>query len=156
MDQRLVLLRPETIVDLQKQLERTVGLSSKGFLYLAGETTASEGRCLVERLVEGRPEGETEADALTRVADALAVLGWGRFEVTMADPKGRRYLLTLDNSPIAEAYGSSAKPVCHLLAGWLAGIAQSVLGQSLFCEETVCRAQGKAHCEFELRPRPHA
>lgn len=155
LNQRLLIVRPEVIVDLQKQLEQSLGLSSKGFIYLAGEKSAKEGHNLLEGFSDGQ-EGELgPLDALNRVADSMALLGWGRLEVTTTDAAAQRYMLTLENSPIAEAYGPSKKPVCHILAGWLAGVADNILGRNLLCEEVACRSQGKPRCEFELRPMPY-
>ncbi len=155
-DHRYVLARPETLVNIQKQLEQTVGQSTKGFLYLAGEKSAQEGLHLVERLTEGIDTRSMNVQGLKRMIDVLALLGWGRFEITELDVDARRYGLSLSNSPLAEAYGPSKRPVCHLLSGFLAGIGLDLLGQSLLCEETACKAQGKPRCEFRLQPMPFA
>jgi len=153
--QRLLILRPEALIDLQKQLEETVGLSSKGFLYLAGEKSAREGHAVFDRLAPSQPAPADEPTLLARSIEPLAFLGWGRFGVSPVDADAHRYLVTLENSPLAEAYGESKRPVCHLLAGWVAGTAEHVLGKSFLCEETACRSQGKPHCEFVLRPMPY-
>ncbi len=155
-DHRYVLTRPETLVNIQKQLEQTVGQSTKGFLYLAGEKSAKDGLHLVERLTEGIDRKAMNSDGLKRITDVLALLGWGRAEVTEFDVEARRYSLALSNSPIADVYGPSKKPVCHLVAGFLAGIGVDLLGQQLLCEEVACKAQGKPRCEFRLQPMPFA
>lgn len=153
--QRLLILRPEALVDLQKHLEQTVGLSSKGFLYLAGEKSAREGRALFERIgPRPPPPAQDEFELLAQSIAPMAFLGWGRFDVVPEDRPVHRYLVTLENSPIAEAYGESKKPVCHLLAGWVAGTAEHVLGQSFLAEEISCRSMGQPRCEFQLRPTP--
>ena len=154
-DQRLLVLRPEALVDLQKHLEDTIGLSSKGFLYLAGEKSARAGHNLFVS-PESSEADPVDATALLRQRIApLSLLGWGRFDVSAEDASARLFLVTLGNSAIAEAYGESKKPVCHLLAGWIAGTSEAVLDENLLCEETVCRSQGKPRCEFHLRPTPY-
>lgn len=155
LQQRLLIIRPEALVALQKHLEDTIGLSSKGFLYLAGEKSAREGHDLFASLAASRANAHDALDVLRQRIAAMSLLGWGRLGVVVEDAATHRYLVSLENSPIAEVYGDSKKPVCHLLAGWIAGAAQSVLGQSLLCEEIACRAQGKARCEFRLRPTPY-
>ncbi len=155
LQQRLLIIRPEALVDLQKHMEDTIGLSSKGFLYLAGEKSAREGHDLFTSLASAQASDHDALDVLTKRIAAMSLLGWGRLGVVVEDAAAHRYLVSLENSPIAEAYGDSKKPVCHLLAGWIAGTAQSVLGQSLLCEEISCRSQGKARCEFRLRPTPY-
>ncbi len=154
-DQRLLIMRPGALADLQKHLEETLGLSSKGFLYLAGEKSAREGHALFERPDESRPASPDETVRLAASIAPLALLGWGRLELGAIDPGAHRFLVTLENSPIAEAYGESKRPVCHLLAGWVAGIAERVLGRSFLCEEMSCVSQGKPRCEFQLRPMPY-
>ncbi len=154
--QRLLILRPEALVDLQKQLEGTVGLSSKGFLYLAGEKSATEGHALFGDFLRPRGPDEDEPAVLARSIAPLGLLGLGRFDVAPVDVGAHRYLVTLENSPLAEVYGESRKPVCHLLAGWVAGTARRVLGGNFLCEEMTCRSQGKPRCEFQLRPMPRA
>ncbi len=151
---RLLIMRPDALVDLQRNLEATVGLSSKGFLYLAGEKTGREGHALLDPI---DAPAASSADEPARIADSVAplgFLGWGRFEVAPVDLGAHRYLVVVENSPIAEAYGESEKPVCHLLAGWLAGSVGRALGREFLCEELSCRVQGKPRCEFQLRPMP--
>lgn len=153
--QRLLILRPEAIVDLQKHLEETVGLSSKGFLYLAGEKSVREGHALFNGLTRPSAAPEDELSLLIHSVRPLALLGWGRFELASLNSSASRYRVTVESSPIAEAYGESKKAVCHLLAGWIAGAAEQALGRSFLCEETACRSQGKPRCEFLLRPMPY-
>ena len=156
LQQRLLIVRPEALVDLQKHLEETIGLSSKGFLYLAGEKSASEGHDVFASLAPAPAESLAPLDALRKRIGAMSLLGWGRLDVVAEDPSARRFLVSLEDSPIAEAYGDSKRPVCHLLAGWIAGTAQAVLAEDLLCEEVACRAQGRPRCEFRLRPTPYA
>ena len=86
----------------------------------------------------------------------MPLLGGGRLGVVAGAPWARRFLVSLEDSPIAEAYGDSKRPVCHLLAGWIAGTAQAVLAEDLLCEEVACRAHGRPRSEFRLRPTPYA
>lgn len=155
-DHRFLLLRPEILVNVQKQLEQTVGQSTKGILYLAGEKSGREGLHTVESLLEGVDVSSANPDTLKRMVDVMALLGWGRCEVTLLDVDARRFALTLVNSPIAEFYGPSKKPVCHLVAGWLAGVGMILLDEQLLCEEVACKAMGRSGCEFQLRPMPFA
>jgi len=73
-------------------------------------------------------------------------------EISLFDPEHGRLVLTVSNSPLARAYGSSKKPVCHFLTGWIAGLGRNLLERDVLCEETACEAQGHGRCEFELRP----
>ena len=145
-----VIIRPEAIVNIQKQLEATIGGSSKGILYLSGERSASSGLNLFESLVS--TEAPMTLANARRLMEAAALVGWGRAVISEFDPEHGRLLLTITNSPLARAYGSSKKSVCHFLAGWIAGIGRNLLDCEVLCEETSCAAQGHDRCEFELRP----
>src|SRR5439155_20402644 len=52
-DQPCLILRPEVIVSIQKQLEQTVGGSAKGILYLAGERSSDAGLKFLGALTGG-------------------------------------------------------------------------------------------------------
>lgn len=145
-----LIVRPEAIVNIQRQLEVTIGGSSKGILYLSGERSAQDGMNPLESIV---PTGAPLTLAnVRRITDASALLGWGHVEISLFDPERGRLLLTVNNSPLARAYGSSKKPVCHFLSGWIAGLGRTLLEREVLCEETSCAAQGHDRCEFELRP----
>src|SRR3990172_8192989 len=82
---RYGFLRPEVLVNIQKQLEQTVGASTKGFLYLAGERSAEAGLGLSGELLEGLDATRLTKEAFRRLADALAIIGYGRFELVASD-----------------------------------------------------------------------
>jgi len=145
-----LIVRPEAIVNIQRQLELTIGGSSKGILYLSGERSAQEGMNPLESVLSTRAP-LTLANA-RRLMDVSALLGWGRLEMSLFDPEHGRLVLTVSNSPLARAYGGSKKPVCHFLTGWIAGLGRNLLEREVLCEETACAAQGHGRCEFELRP----
>src|SRR5712691_2645660 len=70
-----VIVRPESIFNIQRQLEQTIGGSSKGILYLSGERSARDGMNPFESIVSARVP-LTLANA-RRLMDASALLGWG-------------------------------------------------------------------------------
>ncbi len=154
-DQACLILRAEVIVSIQRQLEQTVGGSAKGILYLAGERSSDTGLKFLGALTGGVPLPLT-MDGAKRIIDASALTGWGRTEIMHFDPDRGRFTVARHNSPIAKAYGPSKKPVCHFLAGWMAGIGRLLVGKELLCEELSCAAQGHERCEFELQPMPMA
>ncbi len=148
--ERIILLAPSVVVNVQKQLEETVGISARGFLYLAG---ARSGKAIVENLTD-RP---SRHDEFWRAAlERLSAQGWGHFVLTVVDAAGGKYSVGLDESAIASSYGSSKKPVCHLLAGFIAGLTEALHGRTLLCDEIACESQGRPRCEFEVRPTLYA
>src|SRR5207302_7560122 len=133
-----VIVRPEAIVNIQRQLEQTIGGSSKGILYLSGERSARDGMNPFESIVSTRAP-LTLANA-RRLMDASALLGWGRLEISLFDPENGRLVLAVTNSPLARAYGASKKPVCHFLTGGSRGLV---------------RASWSARCSAKRPRAPH-
>src|SRR3989442_5082446 len=78
-DQPCLILRPEVIVSIKKQLEQTVGGSAKGILYLAGERSSDAGLKFLGGLTSGVSAPLT-MDGAKRIIDASALTGWGRTE----------------------------------------------------------------------------
>ena len=153
---RYMLCRPQILVNIQKQLEQTVGPSTKGFLYLAGEKSAEEGLDEVRALMQGVSIDRLSMETFPRLVDAFALLGYGRSRMLSSDPAADRFQLALDDSPIADAYGPSKKPVCHLFAGFYGGVWRHLLKEEYLCEEISCKAQGHPYCMFDLQPTPSA
>jgi predicted hydrocarbon binding protein len=145
-----VIVRPEAITGIQKQLEATIGGSAKGILYLAGERSARDG---ISPLTPAVPKGGPLSLAnARRILDSTALLGWGRVDIARFDHDGGRLMITVRNSPLARAYGASNKPVCHFVSGWIGGLGRLLMDRDVLCEEIACVAQGHNRCEFELRP----
>lgn len=71
------------MVNIQKQLEATVGISARGLLYLAG---ARSGKAIVENPAD-RPSRSDEF--FLHALERLSAQGWGYFSVTVVDPRER-------------------------------------------------------------------
>ena len=56
--------------------------------------------------------------------------------------------VSMRRSPVAEAYGPSAGPVCHLIRGVLESLAAATFGRSCTVVETACAAMGAPVCRF--------
>src|SRR3989475_5425187 len=79
-----VIVRPEAIVNIQRQLEQTIGGSSQGIFYLSGERSAPDGRHPFESIVSTRPP--LTLPNARRLMGASAPLGWGPLWVSLFDP----------------------------------------------------------------------
>jgi bacteriochlorophyll 4-vinyl reductase len=152
MGHRIMLFRFEFLVAIQKQLETTIGTSAKGVLYLAGERAAQEVLPAMADRLKQLPSGKEALVALQRMSDIWATIGAGRATVTMFTPAEGRYSFKIEDSTYPAAYGPSSRPVCHLWAGWAAGVIKRLFGRDVLCEEVQCRAMGARFCEFEIRP----
>ena len=152
MGHRIMLFRFEFLVAIQKQLETTIGTSAKGVLYLSGERAAAEVMPAMASRLKELPTGKEALTEIQRMSDIWATIGVGRAIITMFTPGEGRYSFKIEDSTFPVAYGPSSRPVCHLWAGWAAGVAKRLFGRDVLCEEVACRSMGARFCEFEIRP----
>jgi len=135
-----ILVRPETLVGLQKAVEAALGPA-------AGECVAAGGRA-----GGARATAALRGVAGERVEQLLSqgqAIGWGRFYLERLTPTA--LVVTVADSPFARAYGGASGPVCHLTRGVLEALATAVLGRPAAVIETACAAAGAARCRFETR-----
>jgi len=140
---RYLLIRPETLADIQKGIEDRLGPKSGEYLYAAGAAWAVN---TMKRLKSALPEGPSDlAQALCQQASQL---GWGRWELAGWKPNHNQLAVRIHDSPLASTYGQSDIPICHLLAGSVGGMAESLFNMPTACTEKTCRAQGDPNCLF--------
>ncbi len=136
---RYLLVRPETLVGIQRAVERAAGPAAAADCLLDG---GRAGGARVAAALSGTVEERVSA-----VVEAGTTLGWGRFALEALTPRG--LTITVTNSPFAEAYGPAPGPVCHLIAGVLEAVATSVFRRPQVVRETACAAAGAPACRFE-------
>ena len=152
MGHPIMLFRFEFLVAIQKQLETTIGNSAKGVLYLAGERAAEQVLPAMSTQLRELPTGRESLSALRRMSDLWATIGVGRATITEFYPSEGRFAFRIEHGTYPAAYGESDKPVCHLWAGWAAGVAKRLFHRVTMCEEVHCVAMGDSGCEFILGP----
>ena len=80
--------------------------------------------------------------------------GWGSVKIIDFDPKTRRAIVLLENSPFASALKIKSKlPVDIFFRGVLAGAFSAFFKDDIDCVETECSALGGARCKFVLKPQ---
>jgi predicted hydrocarbon binding protein len=135
-----ILIRPETLVALQKAVEAALGPA-------AAECVAAGGRAGGGRATATlRGAADAQVERLLAQGDAI---GWGHFRLEHLTP--RSLAVTVAGSPFARAYGGARAPVCHLTRGVLEALAARVLERPdrVSVSETACVATGAARCRFE-------
>jgi predicted hydrocarbon binding protein len=133
-----ILIRPETLVGVQKAIEAAMGAR-------AAECLAAGGRAGGAKATAG-----LEGDAASRTRQLLSAgreIGWGDFALERLTPTA--LVVTVAGSPFARAYGAAAGPVCHLTRGVLEALASVVLERTAPMVETACAAMGAERCRFE-------
>jgi predicted hydrocarbon binding protein len=143
---RYLVIRPETLVSIQRAMEIELGASAGRILFDAGRTG---GTLSAARFRASFPDRSPEE--LVRFMCGLGTdIGWGRFNLLEFHP-GDSFLVEVTNGPIASAYGPAKDPVCHLLRGVMAGLGEVVFGEETVATEAHCSASGPGPCEFAIR-----
>lgn len=148
---RYMLIRPDTVVDLQKAVEGLVGPEKCAEALLAGGY--SGGSRSSRRYQEAFNYSAQEVVAfMCRMGGAI---GWGRFSLIELDATNKRLIMEVQDSPFAEAYvrdepSTAQLPVCHMIRGVLAGMAAVIFGGDVASEETECVAKGDRVCRFVI------
>ncbi len=137
-ESRYLLIRPETLVALQKSLVERLGDGAAEHLVAAGR--AGGGSALTAL-------GASGEDAVRRLIAMGTAIGWGEFSLKHLD--GRRFVVAIRHSPFADAHGPSAAPVCHVTRGVLERVAEAVFDAPVRVTETACAATGAPLCRFE-------
>ena len=135
-----VLIRPETLVALQKAVEAVLGARAAE-CFVAGGLA---GGAKAAAALDGPPEARVR-----QLFEAGRDIGWGDFALERLT--ATELIVTVGDSPFARVYGRAAGPVCHLTRGVLQTLASTVLDARVVVEETACAAAGAAHCRFEAR-----
>ena len=133
-----ILIRPETLVGVQKAIEAVLGARAAECLAAGGRAGGAAATAALE------------GDAATRARRLLSAgreVGWGEFALERLTPTV--LVVSVSGSPFARAYGAAAGPVCHLTRGVLEALASVVLERPAPIAETSCAAMGAHACRFE-------
>jgi len=150
---RYLVIRPETVIAFQRQVESALGAERAGELVAEGGREG--GRLSTHRFLAAGFDARGAAEAMAVMGPEI---GWGLFEMVLYDPQARCVEMLVHCSPFAEAHGASYHPVCHLLRGVVHGMAEVCFaaGGPLAATELECEAQGALACRFRAAPRIHA
>lgn len=137
---RYILIRPETIVRFQKEVEKAIGERTSAAMSLGGY----EGGSLSTKAYRER-FSLSNKEVAEFMCDMGSQLGWGQFELIEL---GEKLVVDVHNSPFAQEYGSSDGAICHMIEGVMAGMGSTVLGSNVRSTEEKCRAKGDEVCRF--------
>ena len=135
-----ILIRPETLVALQKAVEAALGARAAECLVAGGLAGGAKAIAALDL-----PKDER----VRRLLEAGRDIGWGDFTLERLTPT--ELVVTVGDSPFARVYGRARAPVCHLTRGVLQMLASTVLDGPVAVEETACTAAGAERCRFEAR-----
>src|SRR5207247_2272241 len=120
-----VLIRPETLVALQKAVEAALGARAADCLVAGGLAGGAKATASLDL-----PKDER----VRRLLEAGREIGWGDFALERLTPT--ELIVSVGDSPFARVYGRAGAPVCHLTRGVLQALASTVLEAPAAVEET--------------------
>ncbi len=135
-----VLIDRAGLISLYGAVLRLAGLGVGGVLYQAGRQAGLRGaQLLQERL---GLHGEELLDA-ARIAFEAANWGQARWR-----REGSALSIEVEGSILAEGLKPQKKPICHPLAGYIAGFLEIALQRPVRVRERTCAAVEGSICEF--------
>ncbi|HOX45070.1 MAG TPA: 4-vinyl reductase [Myxococcota bacterium] len=140
---RVLLMRPETLAELQRGVEDRLGPKAPEYLYAAGAAWAHDA---AKRVLAAT--GEEGVELVRLVCQQATELGWGEWRVEAFRAEEKALAVRVLGSPFAEAYGSADTPACHLAAGAVGGLTEFVFRVPAPCTEQACLVQGAPGCLF--------
>ncbi len=148
---RYLLVRPETIIDFQKEIEKVLGKNAKEGFYQGG---FSGGYLSSKKYKETFNYSDKQLiDFMMKMGTEI---GWGKFTLNHFDPEKGILGVSVKNSPFAGSYGKSSKCVCDLIRGVVGGMASIIFDQYCIAHEVECVSKGFKKCVFivDLKLRP--
>lgn len=136
-----VLLARDGLATLYENIFKMAGFGLGGILYNAGKKAGEQGVAILQNEL-----GLSGEDLLRAALIGFNHSGWGQAELERTDGTLRVHVY---NSALAGTM-QSKKPVCHPIAGYMAGFLEAALGRSVKVRETACVASGSDHCIFEV------
>jgi predicted hydrocarbon binding protein len=142
---RYLLIRPETLIVLQKLVEEELGEKASQILFksgFAGGSLSSKKYRDVFKL--------SNEDIIHFIIEMGSHIGWGRFELEELDLSLKRLVVRVYHSAFAESYGTSPTSVCHFIRGVLSGMASVIFEKEIEAKELSCLAKNDTSCRFEI------
>jgi len=144
-DVRYLIIRPETLVGLQKAIEKHSAMAARDAFFQGGY----QGGYLSAKKYK-EIQNLSDNETIRFMMKMGSEIGWGHFKLDDYDFAQKKMQIRVENSPFAAAYGDSGAGVCHLIRGVLGGLATFLFSRNCIVSETRCLAKGDEHCEFQV------
>jgi hypothetical protein len=145
---RYMIVRPETLMAMQKAAEKALGRNADEISYSAGFTGGYLSSKKYRAVFGLKP-----AEVARFMARMGGQIGWGKFTIERLNMAKRTLEATVRGSAFAEAYGRSQRPVCHVIRGIFGGLCEAVFDTKVKVAEDKCIAKGDRCCRFRVTPR---
>lgn len=149
---RAMLIELDTIIAIQKEIEKKHGAKWKTVIYNGIKRGAEKvwlyylGKKYLD--IADHP-GVTK---ITKSAlEIFNLTGFGELELVSVDIKKGEARFISKNSSIAEKYHGKGETVCYFTAAMLAALMKLIFRKDLDCKEVKCKAKGDEYCEFVIQ-----
>lgn len=141
-----IILRNVTFATIYKRYEEIFGESPAALIMF--EAGKGCGKRSIERLASTTKA--TGKRLLVKVERLKRAEGWCLIDFGRFDLKAGKGVIIVKDSFEALGYGSSQRPMCQFLRGFLSSAVSYVLKRDVVLTETKCLAKGDPYCEFIL------
>lgn len=148
----MILLPCHFLLNLQRSMQAELGRERYDrVLHEAGRRSAYQW-CAAE----GERRGRGGLGVFHCYLASLSKRGWGRFELTEADPAAGRACIRVQNSAFTAE--SADEPACGMFRSWFVGAMQYVADTDGGCRDVQARearcgaCTGRGVCEFVVEP----
>lgn len=132
------------LVSLYGAVIRLAGFGIGGVLYQAGRQGGLRGARLLQERLGLQGEALLEAARL-----AFEAANWGRASWRREDTS---FIVEVEGSVLAEGLRPQKKPICHPLAGYIAGFLEIAIERPVRVREVACAAVEGSLCRFVAEP----
>ncbi len=136
-----VLIDRGAIAELYETALKFVGVGMGGIMYTAGKKGGARGAEMLRSRLD--LEGD---ELLTAALIAFNQSNWGSARLTHDNGILR---IEVENSALASAVPHQKRPICHPLAGYMAGFLEVAWQRPVKVRETECLGANGSRCVFE-------
>jgi len=140
-----VLIDKEGLSNLYESVLKIAGFGLGGILYTAGKKAGNKGAVLLKDRL-----GVKGLDLIEAMVLAFEVGNWGKMRVEDVNEELYRVTVT-ENVLVSSMEKRREKPVCHPLAGYIAGFFELALEDKVQVKEQQCMGKGDSACVFEVK-----
>lgn len=139
-----VLIDREGLSSLYTSVLKVAGFGLGGILYAAGKKAGNRGATLLQDQlnIEGK-------DLVEAMVYAFEAGHWGKMEIEECNEN--ECMVKVTENALVKDLEKKKKPVCHPLAGYIAGFIETALGKKVQAKEEECMGKGGPSCIFHVK-----
>lgn len=151
---RGVILPAFTLTKLVEEVHKEKGGKVFDILFEAGK---HHGKLGIQEI--GEKHSMSKRKFLNKVIDSGNVMGLGKAEIELLDPKKKLLKVRLEDSPFKHHFEESDilsgvdHPIDSFQQGIFHAMAEEMFDQEMVSEESSCAFLGDDYCEFKIKPK---